>query len=54
MKNRRTIQQHRAEIPSELAGIIHRGLAKDPGQRFADARVLHGALLPFVTRGLGA
>jgi len=38
------------EIPSRLAAIVHRALAKDPADRFASAREMHTALTPFTSR----
>jgi serine/threonine-protein kinase len=43
------IRQRRADVPGPLADAIHRGLARDPRERFADVRALRGALLPFQT-----
>ena len=34
-------------IPPELAAIVHRGLAREPDQRFANMGELEAALLPF-------
>jgi serine/threonine-protein kinase len=41
------IESRRPEIPAELAAIIHRALAKDPKDRFADVRAMRKALLKF-------
>jgi serine/threonine-protein kinase len=41
------IGDHRADIPEALAAAIHRGLNKDPNQRFASAGEFRQALLPF-------
>jgi eukaryotic-like serine/threonine-protein kinase len=41
------IDKRRADIPQALADIIHRALAREPGQRFADVLELKRALLPF-------
>jgi serine/threonine-protein kinase len=35
------------EVPEELAGILNRACARDPKQRFTDARVLREALITF-------
>jgi serine/threonine-protein kinase len=39
------IRSRRPEVPAALAGVIHRALAKEPGERFADVRALRQALL---------
>lgn len=41
------IESRRPEILAELAAIIHRALAKDPKDRFADAKAMRKALLKF-------
>jgi serine/threonine-protein kinase len=41
------IQTRRADLPQELAAIVHRALAKDPAKRFRDVQALRKALLPF-------
>jgi serine/threonine-protein kinase len=41
------IETRRADLPKELANILHRALAREPGQRFADVLGLRRALLPF-------
>jgi serine/threonine-protein kinase len=41
------IQSRRRDIPDALSDIIHRSLAKDPELRFADAKSMRMALLPF-------
>jgi serine/threonine protein kinase len=41
------IRQRRPEIPEALAAIIERGLAREPGDRFADVTEFRTALLPF-------
>jgi serine/threonine-protein kinase len=38
----------RSRRPEVLAGVIHRALAKEPGERFADVRALRQALLDCV------
>ena len=35
------------DIPERLAQIVHRALARDPSDRFADCMLLREALLPF-------
>ena len=40
------IQSRCPDIPAELANVIHRSLAKEPGERFADVRAMRQALLP--------
>jgi serine/threonine-protein kinase len=39
------IQQRRADLPAALAETIHRALARDPNNRFPDARAFRRALL---------
>jgi serine/threonine-protein kinase len=39
------IQSRRADIPARLATVIHRGLEKEPADRFADVRQMRQALL---------
>jgi serine/threonine-protein kinase len=41
------IQARRADIPEGLARVIHKALAKDPGQRYADAQTMRQALAGF-------
>jgi serine/threonine-protein kinase len=41
------IQKRRADIPRDLAIVIHRSLAKNPEKRFPDVRAMRLALLPF-------
>jgi serine/threonine-protein kinase len=41
------IRDRRAEIPAELAAIIHRTLARKPEDRFPDVRAMREALRPF-------
>ena len=38
------LDERRPEIPAEVADIVHRATATDPGQRFASAADLEGAL----------
>jgi serine/threonine-protein kinase len=44
------IRHRRAEIPSDLAAIIHRALTREPEDRFADVRAMHQALQPFAAK----
>jgi serine/threonine-protein kinase len=39
------IRTRRPDLPKELASIIHRALAREPGERFPDARAMRRALL---------
>jgi serine/threonine-protein kinase len=41
------IRQRRPDLPENLAGVIHRCLAREPAQRFPDAAAFRAALLPF-------
>jgi pSer/pThr/pTyr-binding forkhead associated (FHA) protein len=41
------IQERRPDVPQELAAVIHRALARDPLDRFADVTAFRKALLPF-------
>jgi serine/threonine-protein kinase len=41
------VQQHRPDVPKRLAAVIHRTLAKEPGDRFPDVRALRQALQPW-------
>jgi serine/threonine-protein kinase len=41
------IQQRRGDIPTPLAGLIHRALAHKPDDRFPSVREMRMALLPF-------
>ena len=38
------IESRRADVPAELADIIHQALEREPGQRFADVREMQRAL----------
>jgi eukaryotic-like serine/threonine-protein kinase len=38
------IEKRRADLPKELADIVHRALAREPGQRFADVSEMRKAL----------
>jgi serine/threonine-protein kinase len=42
------IRSRRPEVPEGLARVIHRALAKEPGDRFADVRAMRQALLDCV------
>jgi serine/threonine-protein kinase len=44
------VRARRPDLPAELAAVIHRGLRKEPGKRFASALDMHRALQPFATR----
>jgi serine/threonine-protein kinase len=41
------LQQRRPDLPDELAGVVHRALAKEPAARFPNAKSMGKALLPF-------
>lgn len=41
------IQKREADLPAELAAVIHRGLARDPKARFPDVRAMRAALARF-------
>jgi serine/threonine-protein kinase len=41
------ILKRRADLPRELAAVIHRSLARESVERFADVRALRQALAPF-------
>ncbi len=43
------IRSRRADLPASLAAIIHKGLARDPVDRHADASAFLTALTPFAT-----
>jgi serine/threonine-protein kinase len=45
------IQSRRPDIPSGLAAVIHRALAREPVERFADVRAMRQALLPWSGQG---
>jgi serine/threonine protein kinase len=42
------IQERRADIPADLAAIVHRALSRTPADRFADVRAMRQALQPYV------
>jgi serine/threonine-protein kinase len=39
------IRSRRPEVPEALAAVVHRALAKDPADRYPDARAMRAALL---------
>ena len=41
------IQDRRADVPDEVAEVIHRSLARSQHDRFADARSMQQSLMPF-------
>ena len=41
------VRSRRPQIPAGLAAVIDRSLAREPEQRFADAKDMRRALLPF-------
>ena len=41
------IRSRRPDLPAGLAAVIGRSLAREPEQRFADAKDMRRALLPF-------
>jgi serine/threonine-protein kinase len=41
------IRARRADLGEDLAGVIHRALARDPGDRYPDVEAFRQALLPF-------
>ena len=41
------IQDRRDDVPTELAEVLHRMLARDPDDRYADAAAVANALTPF-------
>ena len=41
------ITDRRAGLPSALAAVVHKGLARDPGDRHPDVKAFHDALQPF-------
>lgn len=42
-----SIAERRADIPQELADVIHRSLNREPGDRYADVAEMRDALSPF-------
>jgi serine/threonine-protein kinase len=47
------IRKHRPELPAELAAAIHRGLARNPDDRFASAQEFYTVLKPFSQHSAG-
>jgi serine/threonine-protein kinase len=45
------IQSRRPSLPKGLAAVIHRALAREPKDRFPDARAMRKALLKFIEKG---
>jgi serine/threonine-protein kinase len=41
------ILSRRPDLPARLAEVVHRSVAREPGDRFPDVRALRQALLPF-------
>jgi serine/threonine-protein kinase len=41
------LRQRRADIPADLASVIHRALLREPEQRYTDVDAFRKALLPF-------
>lgn len=41
------IRDRRPDLPADLAAVVHRGLAREPGERFPDVTAFRAALLPF-------
>ena len=41
------IRKRRPDLPEGLAAVIHRGLQREPAERFADAAAMRDALRPF-------
>jgi serine/threonine-protein kinase len=41
------IRVRRADLPEDLAEIVHRALARSPAERFPDVRALRQVLRPF-------
>jgi eukaryotic-like serine/threonine-protein kinase len=41
------IRSHRPEVPDEFAQAIHKAIAKEPANRFPNARAMRDALAPF-------
>jgi serine/threonine-protein kinase len=48
------IRSRRPDVPEALARVIHRALAKEPGERFADVRAMRQALLDCLAEGSSA
>jgi serine/threonine-protein kinase len=45
------IRDRRADLPAALAAVVHRGLARDPADRYPDTAAFRAALLPFARPG---
>jgi serine/threonine-protein kinase len=45
------IRNRRPDLPADLAAVVHRGLAREPGERFPDATAFRAALLRFCRPG---
>ncbi len=45
------ILKRRPDLPAELAEAVHRGLARNPSNRFANCMLFREALLPFYNAG---
>ncbi|MBN9121479.1 MAG: protein kinase [Planctomycetes bacterium] len=41
------IRERRADVPKELAAVVHKALALEPGKRYADVTAFRNALRPF-------
>lgn len=41
------IRTRRSDLPDKLARVIHRALAREPGDRYADVAAFRAALMPF-------
>jgi serine/threonine-protein kinase len=41
------VQSRCPDLPTELAEVVHRGLAREPAERFPDVKAMRKALLPF-------
>ena len=48
----RPIRDLRPDLPGELCEVIHQGLARDPADRFTDAKDMRSALLPWAPHKL--
>ncbi len=42
-----SIRDRRPDLPAALAEVVHRGLAREPGDRYSDVQAFRKALLPF-------
>jgi serine/threonine-protein kinase len=43
------ILARRPDLPAGLAEVVHRGMARDPADRYPDVTAFRAALLPFAT-----